>query len=335
MDLLSLAIGGAALYGGAKVLGVLPSTPAAAAPPAGTAPVPAGQSGGAPAAAPAIPGHVFPVVPDPVESSKSKSFLDRIDSIAKRAGYSGGAGFIPRVGADGRWYDGFGQLFQFTDCSGNPTGQPGYMSLEYQRFLDGGVNCDGTPMAQPPAGGGLSSGAQTAIQVGTTAAVAAGSAAAGGSGAAAAVAAGAAAALAALGPIPPEAEEQIDGWSKHEVHTLRRTAGGRMLGVNVFSAFPSDYLVAAVETSAGVGPAMLWSPADGLEKAYGDHAHDVVGRFETLQEACAAATNYAREWTERQRGGGVTEPCPCPSMSPAPSSDPAPVARWTETRAIL
>lgn len=316
MDVLSLVIGGAALYGGAKVLGILPSTPAAAAgaPPAGTAPVPAGQGAGAPAAAPAIPGHVFPVAPDPVANSAMTSFLGRIDAIAKKGGYSSGAGFIPRVGQDGRWYDGFGQLYQFRDCSGNPTGQPGYMSLEYQRFLDGGVNCDGTPIAQPPTGGGLSSGAQTAIQVGTTAAVAAGSAAAGGSGAAAAVAAGAAAALAALGPVPPSGEEDKDGWSKHEVHTLRRTEGGRSLGVNVFRAFPGDYLVAAVEVEAGVAAAMLWAPAAGLASAYDDHAHRVVGRFDTLQEACAAATNFAREWSEAQRAGAKTEPCPCPEL---------------------
>jgi hypothetical protein len=315
---LELGAGAAALYLGGKVLGILPASPAAAAPgtapgaPA-SAPVPMGQSAAFTAqAAPAIPGHVIPVVPEPGDSANSNAFLQRLGNIAKGAGYVGGTDALPRVGTDGRWYDGQGYLFQFKDPStGMPMGVPGYMPIEYKAYIAGSYSAyTGKSGDAASSGGGIDP--SPFISAGTAAAVAAGTAAAGGGSLAAGVGAAAAAALAALGPVP-SAKWQERGWSRSSVSTLTSRVGDKVIGVNVFRAPNGRHMVAAVETNIAAARELVFDPSKGLAAMYADHAHAVIGDFETESEAIDRATAYVAVW-ERTEAPPV-DACPCDEIA--------------------
>jgi hypothetical protein len=268
----------------------------------GHAPIPAGQT--ATGLAPSIRGHVIPVPPSPAYVAATQGLFPGDPTPGLLAQLN-----VPRVRSDGIWIDAAGAPYQFHDCSGQPDGRAGYMSLRYKQWLDANVYCDGTPildyakLSSSGASGGLDPAAQTAVQVGTTAAVAIGSAAAGSSGAGAAVAAGAAAALACLGPTPGFLGGEGQ-WTTVETHTLRVRHGTRTLGLTIALA-GGWWIGSAIETVAleAETPA-----AEAMGRMYDDHAHAVLGMSQDRETMIVRAEMYAAAWLEGLRRD---EPCGC------------------------
>lgn len=60
----------------------------------------------------------------------------------------------------------------------------------------------------------------------------------------------------------------------------------------------------------------LATDAKTVEAVFERHSHDIIGEFNTLNEAFAAAERYAEEWAARN--GNVSELCPCGEIDAAP-----------------
>lgn len=88
--------------------------------------------------------------------------------------------------------------------------------------------------------------------------------------------------------------------------------GDRKLAVGVLvEAMSGKFVAIAIEAAA---------PANTAEAVFGDHAHELIGRYETAAAAKRAAEGYAAKWLRRRP---AAPRCACPPIARASSTSKA------------